>query len=156
MPPYENMGSTAAGIEFAVTSLRVKDIIICGHSNCGAMKALLEPEQLGEQPATRAWLSHARKTGEIISQSYGHLHGHALLHATVEENVLVQLENLRSHPSVAKAMASGMLHIHGWVYKIQTGEVFAFDPDSGQYTSVTGTAGLTPLDEEHRASDLSI
>lgn len=156
VPPYENMGSTAAGIEFAVTSLRVKDIIICGHSNCGAMKALLEPDQLGEQPATRAWLSHARKTEEIIWQSYGHLHGHALLHATVEENVLVQLENLRSHPSVAKAVASGMLHIHGWVYKIQTGEVFAFDPASGQYTSVTGTDGLSPLDEEHRASDLSI
>lgn len=156
IPPYESMGGMAAGIEFAVASLQVKDIIICGHSNCGAMKALLEPEQLGELPATRAWLAHARATERIMWESYGHLSGDQLLHATVEENVLVQLENLRSHPAVAKAMASGMLHLHGWVYKIETGEVFAFDPERGQYTSVTGTEGLAPLTAEHRATDLSI
>jgi len=156
VPPYENMGGMTAGIEFAVSSLRVKDIIVCGHSNCGAMKALLEPEQLGELPATKAWLTHARKTETIMWESYGHLKGNQLLHATVEENVLVQLENLRTHPSVAKAVASGMLHLHAWVYKIETGEVFAFDPDRGQYTSVTGTDGPAPLDVEHRATDLSI
>jgi carbonic anhydrase len=156
VPTYENMGGMAAGIEFAVTSLRVKDIIICGHSNCGAMKALLEPAELGELPATRAWLAHARVTERIMWESYGHLKGHELLHATVEENVLVQLENLRTHPAVTKAVANGMLHLHAWVYKIETGEVFAFDPDRGQYTSVTGTGGLAPLDPEHRATDLSI
>lgn len=156
VPPYENLGSTAAGVEFAVTVLQVKDIIICGHSNCGAMKALIEPEQLGQLPATKSWLAHARKTERIMWESYGHLKGHELLHATVEENVLVQLENLRSHPAVAKAMASGMLHLHAWVYKIETGEVFAYDASRGQYTSVTGTAGLAPLDTEHRATDLSI
>ncbi len=156
IPPYESMGGMAAGIEFAVTSLQVKDIIICGHSNCGAMRALLEPEQLGELPATRAWLAHARATERIIWESYGHLKGHELLHATVEENVLVQLENLRSHPAVAKAMASGMLHLHAWVYKIETGEVFAFDPTRGQYVSVTGVNGPVALDLEHRGTDLSI
>jgi carbonic anhydrase len=156
VPPYESMGGMAAGIEFAVASLQVKDIIVCGHSNCGAMRALLEPEQLGALPATKAWLAHARPTERIMWESYGHLEGHALLHATVEENVLVQLENLRSHPAVAKAMANGMLHLHAWVYKIETGEVFAFDPGRGQYTSVTGTEGLAPLNEEHRATDLSI
>jgi carbonic anhydrase len=150
------MGGMAAGIEFAVESLKVKDIIVCGHSNCGAMRALLEPEQLGELPATKAWLAHARATERIIWESYGHLKGHALLHATVEENVLVQVDNLRRHPAVAKAVANGMLHLHAWVYKIETGEVFAFDPARGQYTSVTGTAGLAPLDVEHRATDLSI
>jgi len=156
VPPYESMGGMAAGIEFAVASLQVKDIIVCGHSNCGAMRALLEPEQLGELPATKAWLAHARATERIIWESYGHLKGHDLLHATVEENVLVQLENLRRHPAVAKAMANGMLHLHAWVYKIETGEVFAFDPDRDQYSSVTGTEGLVPLDAEHRATDLSI
>ena len=156
IPPYETMGGMAAGIEFAVASLQVKDIIICGHSNCGAMRALLEPERLGELPATKAWLAHARNTERIIWESYGHLKGNQLLHATVEENVLVQLENLRRHPTVAKAVANRMLHLHAWVYKIETGEVFAFDPERGQYTSVTGTAGLAPLDQEHRATDLSI
>ena len=139
-----------------MASLRVKDIIICGHSNCGAMRALLAPEELGELPATKAWLAHARQTERIIWESYGHLKGNELLHATVEENVLVQVDNLRGHPSVAKAVASGMLHLHAWVYKIETGEVFAYDPARGQYTSVTGTEGLAPLDVEHRATDLSI
>jgi carbonic anhydrase len=156
VPPFESMGGMAAGIEFAVASLRVKDIIICGHSNCGAMKALLEPEELGELPATKAWLAYARATERIMWESYGHLTGHELLHATVEENVLVQLENLRRHPAVAKATANGMLHLHAWVYKIETGEVFAFDPARGQYTSVTGQDGPAPLDVEHRAQDLSI
>jgi carbonic anhydrase len=156
VPPYESMGGMAAGIEFAVASLHVKDIIICGHSNCGAMKALLEPGDLGELPATKAWLTHARATERIMWESYGHLKNHELLHATVEENVLVQVENLRRHPAVAKATANGMLHLHAWVYKIETGEVFAFDPDRGQYASVTGTDGLVPLDPEHRATDLSI
>jgi carbonic anhydrase len=156
VPPYESMGGMAAGIEFAVASLQVKDIIICGHSNCGAMKALLEPEQLSELPASRAWLVHARATERIMWESYGHLQGRELLHATVEENVLVQLENLRRHPAVAKAMANRMLHLHAWVYKIETGEVFAFDPERGQYASVTGTVGMVPLDADHRATDLSI
>lgn len=156
IPPYECMGGMAAGIEFAVESLRVKDIIVCGHSNCGAMKALLEPEQLDELPATKAWLAHARATERIIWESYGQLQGHELLHATVEENVLVQVDNLRGHPAVAKAVGNGRMHLHAWVYKIETGEVFAFDPSRGQYTSVTGTDGLAPLDVEHRATDLSI
>jgi len=156
IPPFETMGSVAAAIEFAVMALHVKDIIICGHSNCGAMRALLEPEQISGLTATKAWLAHARETERIMWESYGHLKGKELLHATVEENVLVQLGNLRRHPSVAKAVANRMLHLHGWVYKIETGEVFAFDPERGQYTSVTGTEGLRPLDLGHRATDLSI
>ena len=156
IPPFESMGGMAAGIEFAVEALQVKDIIICGHSNCGAMQALLDPAKLEGLPATRAWLTHARKTERIMWESYGHLQGKPLLTATVEENVLVQLENLRSHPAVAKAVASGALHLHGWVYKIETGEVFAFDPDRGQYGSVTGSEGPAPLDAQHRATDLSI
>lgn len=156
VPSYETMGSTAAGIEFAVGSLQVKDIIVCGHSNCGAMRALLEPERTGELPATRAWLAHARATERIMWESYGHLKGSDLVHATVEENVLVQMDNLRRHPLVAKGVANGMLRLHAWVYKIETGEVFAFDPARGQYTSVTRAEGFAPLDAEHRATDLSI
>jgi carbonic anhydrase len=156
VPPYKTMGGMAAGIEFAVASLKVKDIIVCGHSNCGAMRALLEPDQVEELPALKAWLAHSHATERIMAENYSHLEGHELLHATVEENVLVQLDNLRRHPSVAKAMAAGLLHLHAWVYKIETGEVFAFDQSRGQYTSVTGTAGFTALDAEHRATDLSI
>lgn len=129
-------GGEAATIEFAVAALGVKDIIICGHSHCGAMKGLLEPETVAPLPAVAAWLSHAETTRRIVRDNYGHLHGDPLVTATVEENVLVQLENLRTLPSVASRLVRGDLHLHGWVYKIETGQVFAFEPASGQFVPV--------------------
>ena len=156
VPCYdEHVGSTAAAIEFAVAALKVKDIVICGHSNCGAMQAVLTPASVERLPATREWLSHAEATGKIIRENYGHLEGSAKLHATVEENVLVQLEHLRTHPTVAEALDAGELRIHGWVYKIQTGEVFAYDAVKAQFMPLA-EAGIAPLDETHRSSDLSI
>jgi carbonic anhydrase len=123
-------GGEAATIEFAVTGLGVKDIIVCGHSHCGAMKGLLMPESIASLPCMSSWLKHAETTRQIILDNYGELKGEALLTATVEENVLVQLENLRTLPSVASRLKSGDVHLHGWVYKIETGEVFAYDVGS--------------------------
>ncbi|HTL98399.1 MAG TPA: carbonic anhydrase [Holophagaceae bacterium] len=151
----EHVGSTAAAIEFAVSALKVKEIIVCGHSNCGAMQAVLDPSGLEGMPAMKAWMAHAKETGRIVRENYGHLEGEARLTATVEENVLVQLENLRTHPSVATAMEKGALRLHGWVYKIQTGEVYVYDPEQAQFVPLTD-AGVAPLDEAHRSSDLSI
>ncbi|HYP05849.1 MAG TPA: carbonic anhydrase, partial [Bryobacteraceae bacterium] len=133
IPPHGAVrGGEAATIEFAVAALNVKDIIVCGHSHCGAMKGLLEPDSLQTLPAVADWLAHAETTRRIIQENYSHLEGKALLTATIEENVLVQLENLRTLPSVAAALVKGRVRLHGWVYKIETGEVFAFDVNSGQ------------------------
>jgi carbonic anhydrase len=126
-------GGEAATIEFAVAALGVKHIIVCGHSHCGAMKGLLQPEQVASLPAVSSWLSHAESTRRIVRENYGHLDGDRLLTATVEENVLVQLENVRTLPAVASRLVQGDLHLHGWVYKIETGEVFAYDLASGQF-----------------------
>ncbi len=156
VPPYEaHWGGEAATIEFAVASLHVKDIIICGHSNCGAMAALLDPESLAELPATGHWLAHADKTRRIIDDNYSHLEGRQRLTATVGENVLVQLENLRTHPAVADAMAQERLHIHGWVYRFETGDVLAYDPKRGQFISVT-EGEPRPESATHSNSELSI
>jgi carbonic anhydrase len=134
VPPHGAAnGGEAATIEFAVAGLGVKDIIVCGHSHCGAMKGLLEPEAVAVMPAVAAWLSHAATTQRIVRENYDHLEGERLLTAAVEENVLVQLENLRTLPAVASRLVRGDLHLHGWVYKIETGEVFAFDSRQGQY-----------------------
>lgn len=134
IPPYgAGNGGEAATIEFAVSAIGVKDIIICGHSHCGAMQGVLHPEQVASLPALSSWLSHAESTRRIVHSNYGHLDGDGLLTATIEENVLVQLENLRTLPSVASRLARGDLHLHGWVYKIETGEVFAYDLASGQF-----------------------
>src|ERR1700747_3750559 len=92
VPPHRaGNGGEAATIEFAVAALGVKDIIICGHSHCGAMKGLLQPEQVAALPAVAAWLAHAETTRRIIRENYVHLDGENRLTATVEENVLVQL-----------------------------------------------------------------
>jgi carbonic anhydrase len=100
------------------------------------MNGLLTPEQVASLPAVSSWLSHAETTKRIIRDNYIDLQGDRLLMATVEENVLVQLENLRTLPSVASRLVRGDLHLHGWVYKIETGEVFAYDFASGQFVEV--------------------
>ena len=137
VPPHgAGNGGEAATIEYAVAALGVKDIIICGHSHCGAMKGLLNPESLTPLPTVAAWLSHAETTGRIVRDNYGNLSGEDLMTATVEENVLVQLENLRTLPSVASRLVKGDLRLYGWVYKIETGEVLAYDAPSGQFVAL--------------------
>jgi carbonic anhydrase len=137
VPPHGAAnGGEAATIEFAVAALGVKDIIICGHSHCGAIQGLLRPEIVAALPAVSSWLSHAETTRRIVRENYGHLDGEQLVTATVEENVLVQLENLRTLPAVASRLVRGDLHLHGWVYKIETGEVFAYDSTIGQFVPV--------------------
>lgn len=137
VPPHGAAnGGEAATIEFAVAALGVKDIIICGHSHCGAMHGLLQPDKLSSLPAVASWLAHAETTRRIVRENYGHLDGDRLVTATVEENVLVQLENLRTLPAVASRLVRGDLHLHGWVYKIETGEVFAYDSILGQFVPI--------------------
>lgn len=134
IPPYgASVGGEAATVEFAVAGLGVKDIIVCGHSHCGAMKGLLDESLVAETPAVKSWLQHAEITKRVMRENYKELKGESLMSACVQENVLAQLENLKSHPSVAARLASGRLNLHGWVYKIETGQVFAFDPTAGQF-----------------------
>ena len=94
---------------------------------------LLKPEQVAPFPAVSSWLSHAEMTRRIVRDNYKHLDGDRLVTATVQENVLVQLENLRTLPAVGSRLVKGDLHLHGWVYKIETGEVFAYDSAGGQF-----------------------
>lgn len=154
VPAYGAASSgEAATIEYAVGVLGVADIIVCGHSHCGAMNALLCPEQVASLPAVRQWLGHAEATSRIIRENYTHLgDSQARLTATVEENVLVQLENLRTHPTVLAAMGRRQVKLHGWVYKFETGQVFAYDAEHGQFDSV-GHPNLQshPLTPELRA-----
>ena len=139
VPPYGAVnGGEAATIEYAVSALKVKDIVICGHSHCGAMSGLLHPDEIEKMPAVQAVLTHAEATRRIVEENYAHLmEDDKRLTLTVEENVLVQLENLRTHPSVAAALGRKELKLHGWVYEFETGRVFAFDPDHGQFLELT-------------------
>jgi carbonic anhydrase len=90
------------------------------------------------------WLGHAEATARIIKENYSHItEPAARLTATVEENVLVQLENLRTHPSVAAALSRGDMKLHGWVYKFESGKVYTFDPDQSQYIPIEQIQGVT-------------
>lgn len=142
VPPYGSVqGGEAATIEYAVSVLNVRDIVICGHSHCGAMAGLLDPDSIEKLPAVKAYLQHAEATRRIVDENYEHLSDPTnRLTLTVEENVLVQLESLRTHPSVAAAVGRGELKLHGWVYKFETGEVFTFDPEEGQFMPLSESA----------------
>jgi carbonic anhydrase len=136
VPPAGVGGGEEATIEYAVEVLGVRDVVICGHTDCGAMKALVNPALAERAPAVRAWLRHAAETRRILDETYPDVAGDARVTLAVEENVLVQLENLRTLPSVAARVADGSLRLHGWVFKIATGEVFAYDQASSQYIPV--------------------
>jgi carbonic anhydrase len=146
LPPYGAGGSGAAAtVEFAVLSLEVRHIIVCGHTDCGAMKALLEPDLLHDAPAMRSWLNHAEATRRVVEENYKHVTGPALLTVAVEENVLTQIEHLRTHPAVRSRVARGALSLHGWVYKLETGEVFQYDAAQAQFVSFTHATPLSPM-----------
>ncbi|MEV7414819.1 carbonic anhydrase [Streptomyces sp. NPDC089919] len=106
----------AAGIEYAVAVLGVRDIVVCGHSGCGAMTALAEGHDLSGAPAVAGWLRHA-------DASLARAGAAGDVAALVRQNVLAQLANLATHPSAARALAAGTVTLHGWVYDIGTGRV---------------------------------
>ena len=137
VPPYSsNPGGEAATIEFAVQGLSIKDVIICGHSHCGAMEALLTPPSQEDFPALNRWLENARVTRRVVRDLYKNRSESELLNIATQENVLAQMENLRTHPSVASALALGKIRLHGWVYMIETGEVFGYNSNLGQFQSI--------------------
>ncbi|CAN5242733.1 carbonic anhydrase [soil metagenome] len=143
IPPYgATNGGEGATIEFALSALEIKDIIICGHSRCGAVGGLLHPERVENMPAVQRWLTHAEATRQIVNENYRQMdfNEDEFLDIAIQENVLVQLENLRTHPSVASRLARGQLHLHAWVYKIETGEVFSYRQKGGQYLPITEVA----------------
>jgi len=139
VPPSSATGdtnSTAAAIEFAVENLRVSDIVICGHSQCGAIAALLGRVSLGKStPHLRDWLSVAKPVMETLKKDYAHLQTPQELEtAAAEENVLYGLDNLHSYPCVQERLMDGSLRLHGWFFQIATAELFAYDPETRQFS----------------------
>jgi carbonic anhydrase len=132
VPPYgASTGGEAATIEFALAALDVQDVVVCGHTHCGAMKALLDPSQAEKMPLVKSWLNHAETTRRIMVENYPHLAPEHRANVAVQENVLVQIENLQTHPAVAVKLQRGEINLHAWVYRLETGEVFSYDDSEG-------------------------
>ncbi len=135
-PPTAGASGEAASIEFAVVELKIKHIIVCGHSHCGAMTSLIHPEGLERLPAVAGFLQFAEPARRIVKSRYPRLEGNDQINQVVRENVLVQLEHLRSMRAVSAAIRRRELQVHGWVFMIETGEVLAFDSTSKQFIPV--------------------
>jgi carbonic anhydrase len=135
-PPEETASGVAATIEYAVHTLRVPDIVVCGHSDCGAMRALLDEGRLRDMPLVRSWLSHA---GPMAHAFRGVMQDPRVwpederLRVLTELNVVAQLRSLSAYPPVARALSRGRLRTHGWVYEIPTGEIHCLDPADGTF-----------------------
>lgn len=128
VPPHTNQtGAMTASIEFAVAALNVPHIVVCGHSECGAMKGAMNLEGLDDLPHVKEWLSFVKAAVEIVNETGVGKSDEERMQMLLEQNVILQLQHLRTHPKVAARLAKGDLQLHGWIYDIKTGDVLAYD-----------------------------
>ena len=137
VPSYSTMnGGVSSTVEYAVVALGVRDIIVCGHSDCGAMKALSDPTGLEAMPNVAAWLRHGAAAEHIVSTCHGELDSKERVRAISLENIIAQLNHLRTHPSVAAAIARGEMTLHGWFVDIHAGQVLGLDGETGEFVAL--------------------
>lgn len=125
-------GGVSASVEYAVAALKVSDIVICGHSDCGAMTAIATCKCLDHMPAVAGWLRYA-DSGRVVNEARQHVDQHAKVASMVRENVIAQLANIQTHPSVRLALEEQRVTLHGWVYDIESGCIQAFDRRTGTF-----------------------
>ncbi|MEM5432161.1 carbonic anhydrase [Cupriavidus oxalaticus] len=128
-------GGVSASVEYAVAGLNVTDIVVCGHSDCGAMTAVATCKCLDHMPAVKGWLHHA-DAAKAVNEAREHASAQARVNSMVRENVIAQLANIKTHPSVALALEQGRLNLHGWVYDIETGAIDALDGATNTFVSI--------------------
>lgn len=141
VPAYGIPGGVSATIEYAVAVLGVGHVIICGHSDCGAMRAALHPENMVELPSVAAWIRNADAARRVVLARHPGAGDDELWQALIVQNVISQLVNLRTHPAVAVRLATGDLQIHGWLYDIPSGEVQVWDEPAARWVPAAAMAG---------------
>ena len=136
VPPFGlALGAASATIEYAMVALQIPNIIVCGHSDCGAMKGLLAKGVADTMPVVAQWLKYADVPKQIVLAE-GEMDAKARVDRLIRLNVLSQLEHLKTHPSVAVRVARGEVKLHGWVYDIEHGSVDAYDQSKGAFAPV--------------------
>jgi carbonic anhydrase len=137
VPAYgEMLGGVSAVIEFAVSSLGVRHIVVCGHTHCGAMQALLNPASVAKLPTVTTWLKNAHAALSVAQTLHERDTARPIVDVLTEQNVLLQLQHLKTHPSVAGAIAHGDLTLSGWIYNIGTGDVSIVEDGERTFTPV--------------------
>lgn len=133
-----DVDGVAATIEYAVDVLKVPHVIVCGHSDCGALKAAVNRKGLAKLPKASRWLQHIEAAfthRQPLNPEDGE---HAELCSLIRGNVVAQLLNLRAQPSVGRAVAEGRLAVHGWYYDILTGRIERYDEDARRFVGLAG------------------
>ncbi|MGK7910488.1 MAG: carbonic anhydrase [Synechococcus sp.] len=135
MPPFGAAnGGEGAALEYALGALDIREIVVCGHTNCGAMKGLFKMDKLQtKMPLVYDWLLHTEATRRVLKENYGHCSSDDQLDIAVAENVLTQLENLRTYPIVRSKLHRHELILHGWIYDIEGGKVLAYDVNRHEF-----------------------
>ncbi len=140
VPHYsEFVGGVSAGVEYAMLVLKVPLVIVCGHTDCGVMKALLHAEQAHAMPGLQQWMRHASEARHRVLRDHAGEDEGERLRLLAEYNVLLQMENLKSHPSVHSRLPNREVEIRGWVYDIGDGSIWMADPESGIFEINGGT-----------------
>jgi len=136
--PDERYHATASGIEYAVSVLKVKEIIICGHTSCGAIHSLFQEIDDTDLVHTKKWLHLGQRAKSFALMSLGkNADEDKLCRLTEKLSVVSQIENLLTYPSVKKAVLEDSIHIHGWMYHIESGDIDYYDPDAGIYKKLS-------------------
>ena len=142
VPPFgEFPDDVSSSIEYAL-AMSVRSIVVVGHSDCAAMEALLNPEGLASMASASKWLRHAQEAAAFVAQNFPHTWGDEPLRAVTEKNVLVQMDHLRTHPSVAARLSSGQLELQGWVYNHAAAEIAVWNPVERRFLPWGETRGL--------------
>jgi carbonic anhydrase len=137
VPPYgEALGGGGALLEYALVALQVRHVVVCGHTDCGAMTGLLHPEKVEHLPAVKSWLRHADAAVSVVRQRATAADELSTLDQLIEENVLLQLHHLHTHPAVAGPVAAGALTLAGWIFDIAHGAVRIYDDEQRRFLSV--------------------
>jgi len=146
VPPHGGMvGGVSATIEYALMALDIQNVVVCGHSGCGAMKAVLHPEAVKDMPTVAAWLRFGEAARLVTLHNFPHRTEAKQLEALVKENILAQMENLKTHPCVASLLARGAVTLHAWHYTIPTGEVTAYDWEQNEFLPLDGAKSPVAL-----------
>ncbi|HEX7616624.1 MAG TPA: carbonic anhydrase [Thermoanaerobaculia bacterium] len=151
-PAGSSYGGTTASLEYAIVALGIRDVILCGHSNCGAMQGVLHPETLEGMPAVRQWVSYADTARRAALEGSARADEEALLERVVDENVVAQVHNLMSFPFVRVLVERGELALHGWVYDIATGRVKGLDPSGRRFVPLAEGETASPDGRDSLAS----
>jgi carbonic anhydrase len=129
----EHVGGVTAGIEYANLVLKVPLIVVCGHTDCGVMKALLHPETTAGMPGVQTWMRYGSKARDKVLRDRADEGKQERVNRLAAANVLEQIAHLKTHPSVASRLAASEVEIHGWVYEIGAGRIWAADLETGEF-----------------------